>query len=325
MASAATFRQGIYKTRTVRRFARWLDPVPDPPLAVEIGVDRLAAVRWAGNGSVDDMAIEPLPPGAVVPSVVEPNLADAETVRIAMSNVCKRLCAEDEDVAMLLPDPVIRVFVQHFEEFPRSPQEALPMLRWKLKKSVPFGVDETLFSYMRQAPREGGVDVLTGFARLHIVREYEELAESVGLRAGVILTSSLAAVALLEEQNTTLLARVSDTVLTTAIVRDGVLCAYRCTELPARGNDLTPQMLLDEIFPATVYYKEIWQDDIQLIMVAGLGTRLREFIGPLQSEFQCSVKSLWHSSLSEGRIREEVRPFADSELEGLAGLMMNRR
>jgi type IV pilus assembly protein PilM len=324
LASAATFRQGIYKIRGVRRIARWLDAMPDPPLAIEIGVDRLAAIRWARNGGVDDIAIEPVPPGAVVPSAVETNLVDADALRTAISNVCRRLRAKDEDVAMLLPDPVIRVFVQHFEEFPRSPQEALPMLRWKLKKSVPFGADDTVLSYMRQAPREGGVDVLTAFARLRIVREYEELAESAGLRAGVILSSSLAAVALLEEHKTTLLARVSGSVITTAIVRDGILCGYRCTELPAHGNDLTPQMLLEEIFPATIYYQDNWNEGIQLIQVAGLRTRLPEFVGPLQSEFQCSVKPLLHSAVSEGRIPELARPLADNELEGLAGWMMNR-
>jgi len=45
------------------------------------------------------------------------------------------------------------------------------MLRWKLKKSVPFEADETLISYMRQAPREAGVDVLTALARLRIIRD----------------------------------------------------------------------------------------------------------------------------------------------------------
>src|SRR6266850_594675 len=94
---------------------------------------------------------------------------------------------------MILPDPVIRVFVQHFEEFPRSPQEAVPMLRWKLKKSVPFEADETLISYMRQSPREDGVDVVTALARLRIIREYESLAEGVGLRPGIVLSSPVAA------------------------------------------------------------------------------------------------------------------------------------
>ena len=72
------------------------------------------------------------------------------------------------------------------------------MLRWKLKKSVPFEVDETLISYMRQTPREDGVDVVTALSRLRIIREYETLAENAGLYPGVVLSSSLAAVALLQ-------------------------------------------------------------------------------------------------------------------------------
>jgi len=172
---------------------------------------------------------------------------NVDALRTAISNVCGRLHAKDEDVAMLLPDPVIRVFVQHFEEFPRSPQEALPMLRWKLKKSVPFGVDETVLSYMRQAPREGGVDVLTAFARLRIVREYEELAESVGLRAGVILSSSLAAAALLEEHTTTLLARVpvypgAASPKTSAGVNSNTEFAARDWTLPAQAS---PELVID--------------------------------------------------------------------------------
>jgi type IV pilus assembly protein PilM len=324
LATGATFRQGIYKSRGVRRIARWLDAMPNPQLGIEIAVDRLGAVRWAHDGSVDDVVTEPLPPESIVPSAVESNLVNAEPLLAAISKICKRLHTKDEDVVMLLPDPVIRVFVQHFEEFPRSPQEALPMLRWKLRKSVPFGVDETVLSYMRQAPREGGVDVLTAFARLSIVREYEELAESVGLRPGVILSTSLAAVAVLEEHSTTLLARVSDTVLTSAIVRDGMLCGYRCTELPARGNDLTPEMLLQEMFPSTVYFEDVWHANIQSISLAGLNARLPEFVGPLQREFKCPVKSLLQSAVSEGRIRKDARPLADSELEGMAGWMMNR-
>ncbi len=83
-----------------------------------------------------------------------------------------------EDIALILPDPVIRVFVQHFDEFPRSAAEAEPMLRWKLKKSVPFEVDETLISFMRQSPRDEGVDIVTALSRLRIIREYEALGRS---------------------------------------------------------------------------------------------------------------------------------------------------
>jgi type IV pilus assembly protein PilM len=322
--SSATFRQGIYQSELARKVARWLEAMPHPPLALEISQDRIAAARWTRTGGLDDYAIEALPNGALMPSAVETNIVDSTAVRGAIAAVMSKLRAKDEDIALLVPDPVIRVFVQHFEQFPRSPQEAEPMLRWKLKKSVPFEADETVISYMRQAPREDGVDVVTALARLRIVREYEALVEGVGLYPGVVMSSSLAAVTLLDDRHPTLLARVSGLALTTAIVREGVLCGYRCTELPAQNVDLTPQMLLEEIFPVAAYYQDTWREGIQSVRVAGLGHRLPDFVGPLEDEFKCEVRSLLHSAVSEGRIPDDAQALADREADGLVGWMLHR-
>ena len=324
MSSSATFRQGIYQSELARKVARWLEAMPHPPLALEISQDRIAAARWTRAGGLDDYAIEALPNGALMPSAVETNIVDSTAVRSAIAAVMSKLRAKDEEIALLVPDPVIRVFVQHFEQFPRSPQEAEPMLRWKLKKSVPFEADETVISYMRQAPREDGVDVVTALARLRIVREYEALVEGVGLYPGVVMSSSLAAVTLLDDRHPTLLARVSGLALTTAIVREGVLCGYRCTELPAQNVDLTPQMLLEEIFPVAAYYQDTWREGIQSVRVAGLGHRLPDFVGPLEDEFKCEVRSLLHSAVSEGRIPDDAQALADREADGLVGWMLHR-
>jgi type IV pilus assembly protein PilM len=308
----------------VRRITRWLDATPHPPLALEITPERVAAARFGRTGALDGYAVETLPQGAIVPSAVESNIGNPGAVKLAVSNAFARLKAKDEDIALILPDPVIRVFVQHFDEFPRSANEAEPMLRWKLKKSVPFEVDETLISYMRQSPREDGVDIVTALARLRIVREYEALAEALELRPGVVLSSSLAAITLLDDQKPTLLARVSANSLTTAIVREGVLCGYRCTELPAQGLDLTPQMLLEEIYPVAAYYQDTWREGVQSVTLTGLGSRLPEFVPPFQEEFHCEISSLLHSAVAGGRVHDDVRPLAERELEGLVGWAMHR-
>jgi len=308
----------------MRKLALWLDAPPHPPIALEIAADRISGARFTRTGALDGFAVEALPPGAITPSAVETNIINQAAVRAAMQGVSERLRAKNEVTALLLPDTVVRVFVQHFEQFPRSAKEAIPMLRWKLKKSVPFEVDETLISYMRQAPREGGVDVVTALGRLRIVREYESAAEQAGLQAWVVLSSSLAAVALLADQRPALLARVSGSALTTAIVREGVLCGYRCTELPAQGGLLTPQMLLEEIYPVAAYYQDTWQEGIQSVRVAVLGTRLQEFVPPLETEFRCEVHSLLHTAISEGRVSSDARPLAERELEGLVGWMMQK-
>lgn len=324
MSSVATFQRGLYKSTFGRGLLRWLDATPHPLLAIEIALDRVSGARWSRGGALEAYAVDALPPGALVPSAVEQNVVNVPALKAAVAGVCSRLSAKGESVALILPDPVIRVFVQHFDEFPRSQSEAEPMLRWKLKKSVPFEVDETVISYFRQPPREAGVDVVTALARTKIVREYESLVESVGLHPGVVLNSSLAAVALLTDARPTLLARISGTALTTVIVRDGVLCGYRCTELPARGTDLTPHMLLEDVFPVAAYYQDTWQEGIQSVRIAGLGARLPEFVPPLEGEFHCEVRSLVHNAMSDGRIPADARPLAERELDGLIGWMMHR-
>ena len=120
------------------------------------------------------------------------------------------------------------------------------------------------------------------------------------------------------------MARISGTSLTTAIVREGNLGCFRCTELPSHAAELRPQVLLEEIFPVAAYYQDTWREGIQSVRLSGLGSRLPEFIRPLEDEFHCEVRSLLHTAVSEGRIREDARPLADRELEGLAGWMLHR-
>jgi type IV pilus assembly protein PilM len=307
----------------VRNAARWMQTLAHPPLAIEITQDRLAAVRWTAKGTLGEVAIEPLPPGALVASPVEANFIDPKAAETALTALCERLQSRNEDVALLIPDSVIRVFIQHFDEFPRSDRDALPMLRWRLKKSVPFDIEETQISYMRQAPRERGVDIVVAVARQRVVAEYAALAAAVRLRAGVILSSSLAAVALLQGQAASLVVRMCDNTLTTAIARDGILCAYRCTELPVAIADLTPQILLDEIFPVAAFYQDRWREGIQLVQIAGLADRLPEFADVLEQEFHCQVQALLESTALQSADRVSVARLVEQDLQGLAGWMLN--
>ena len=325
MSEGNSIRQGIYQSPIVRRMARWFDAIPHPMIACEIAMDYVAAARWARTGmSLEGFAIEALPPGSILPTAAESNLIQADVVRAAVSRVFSRLQAKGEDVALLLPDAVIRVFVLHFDVFPRKSEEAIPMLRWRLKKSVPFEAEETLISYMRQAPRAGGVDIVTGLARLRIVREYESLMESLGMSPGVVMSSTLAALPLLSDGKPALLARVAGSILTTAIVREGVLCGYRCITLPADAMHLTPQALLDEIYPLTAYYQDSWSEGIAQVRLAGLGNRTEEFRGPLERELHCPVGSLLSAALAEGRVRTDEQPLADRDMDALIGWTLNR-
>ena len=144
---------------------------------------------------------------------------------------------------------------------------------------------------------------------------------AAGLRPGIVVSSSIAAMALLGDERPTLMVRIAGGALTTAIARGGILCGYRCTELPVQGGALSPRALLDEIFPVAAYYQDTWKEEIRSVEVAGLSKRLPEFLPLLGQEFRCPVNSLLRSAVTAGRIPEHFRSLAERELEGLLGWM----
>jgi type IV pilus assembly protein PilM len=325
MLTAEGIRQGIFRSAAVRRFAKWLDVAPHPLIACEVAPGYIAAARWNRAGAaIESLAVEPLPPGAIKPSAVETNLAGSAEIRAAIERVLERIQPKTRDVALFLPDPVIRVFVLHFDVFPRAASEALPLLRWRLKKSVPYEPDETVISYMRQAAREEGVDIVTALARMKIVREYEQLLQLAGMSPGMVMSSTLAALPLLNDRKPALLARVAGKAMTAAIVREGILCGYRCVDLPAEEAEITPQALLDEIYPLAAYYQDSWHEGVAMVGLAGLTGRIEEFREPLERELHCPVGGLLSAAASEGHISSELQPLVERELDALVGWTLYR-
>jgi type IV pilus assembly protein PilM len=306
-------------------FLRWLDAVPHPSLVCEIARGHVAAARQPHRrlGS-ERFAVELVPEGAVVPSPVEPNVADAAAVGEALDRVLGRVDGHSQELALLVPDQVVRVFHLQFDTFPRRVQEAVPLIRWRLRKSVPFDVEETVVSYLLQAAPREGVEVLAAVARQGIVRQYEDLVKAQGFAPGIVLSSTLATLPLLEADQPTLLARLSGSTLTTVVVRKAVLCVYRCAEMLADATRLEPEALLEEIYPALAYYQDTWQESLHQIRLAGLGARLEEFRRPLERELGCPVQPVLASAALEEPLAGEAKALVDRHCEALIGWMMNR-
>ena len=297
----------------------WMDALPHPAVVLEVTQDHVAAARWDARGyKLEAHAIEPVPPGAIQPSAVEVNITGGDAVQSALSAVLDRVDAHFGDVALLVPDPVVRVFILPFEIFPRNAEEAVPMLRFRLKKSVPFDVEETVVSFMRQTAKDGGLEVVAALARQRVLKEYEALAERAGLAPGVILSSTLASLPLLDEQGASLLLRISGRHLTTVIVRGHTICVYRSGEMSSGAADLPLPSLLEEIFPAVAYYQDTWNGNLERVRLAGFGARENEVREMLRHELNCGVLALGESV--EGLVLpEQAAGLLARNLEGLVG------
>jgi type IV pilus assembly protein PilM len=222
-----------------------------------------------------------------------------------------------------VPDPVVRVFILPFENLPRRAEDALPLLRWRLKKSVPFDVEETSVSWSRQTTRPGTLEVVAAVARQRIVREYEQLVEGLQAQPTVVLSSTLATLPLVGETGSTLLMRMSGRTLTTAIVRGSTVCLYRSTEMPAVAAQLDPKWVLEEAFPAAAYYQDTWGESIERALLAGFVGRQDVFEAALENELKIPARSL-ATVEAVSKFDRSVQDLMQQSLDPLVGWMANQ-
>ena len=84
---------------------------PAPAIAVEIACNRVSAASldWrAGQPVVATHAIEPLPDGALVPSLTAVNAHDRATVAAALGRVFERI-GRPRRIGLIVPDVIAKV------------------------------------------------------------------------------------------------------------------------------------------------------------------------------------------------------------------------
>src|ERR1700758_4477002 len=122
-----------------------------PGLACEIAADRVLAGRAADRGRMVEMsAARELAPGTVVPDLTESNLRDGSALRQAIQSAMGSVGAKSRDLIAILPDTAVRAGGLDFETLPAKPEEAEAVVRFRLKKSLPFDLDEARISYHSQ-------------------------------------------------------------------------------------------------------------------------------------------------------------------------------
>src|SRR5208337_5082724 len=94
-----------------------------------------------GPGQPPVYAFEPLPAGALTPGIGEQNLHAPEAVAAAIRNALGQVSPRTRAVTVVLPDTAARVFVLDFDSLPGRAAEALPVLRFRLRKMIPFDVE----------------------------------------------------------------------------------------------------------------------------------------------------------------------------------------
>ena len=234
--------------------------IQDPPPEFVFELSE-AGIAYARGGQTD---FEPLAPGVLTPSPVDDNLPYPERAAEVLEKIAmqhgggpgsKRGATgaagtkapgktKPRRAAVVLPDHAARVSVLDFDSFPANAGEQLALVRFRVKKTVPFDIDSAAVSYFPQ-PVEGAgkkVEVVTVTVALEVLARYEALFRSAGYHPGEITTSGLAALNLYPQASGSddapgVLAKLAGRVLTVMVIAGGRLRLFRCLALDEASEE----------------------------------------------------------------------------------------
>ena len=242
---------------------------PKPKLACEISADRILAGRVSDSGDViTTFTSRALAPGAVVPDLTESNLPTRIKVSEAIQEAMVTLADRSRDVIAVLPDAAVRVALLDFDTLPTKAEEAESVMRFRLKKSLPFDVDAAKVSYHAQVSGNG-VKVVAAVALKSVIEDYEAAFRDAGYSPGVVMPSMLAALGAADSEKPTLVVKVDAETTSIAILDKGQMLLFRTLENPL-GAAISGEQLAEEIYPSIVFFQDTYQLNIEQIYIAGL-------------------------------------------------------
>ena len=209
-----------------------------------------------------------LAPGSVVPDLIEANLRQPDAVYEAIRDTLGSIGGRSHDVIAVLPDAAVRVVLLDFETLPSKREEAEGVVRFRLKKSLPFDVDKAKVSYHVQ-PSNVGVRVIAAVALANVVEDYEAAFREAGYQPGVVMPSMLAALGAAHADQPSLVIKVDARTTSIAILDGQQLLLFRTLE-NTRGVTITGEQLAEEVYPSVVFFQDTYHLNIGQIFVAGL-------------------------------------------------------
>jgi type IV pilus assembly protein PilM len=227
-------------------------------------------------------------PGVLLVSPLHDNIQQPQVLVDRIRSLAPANGNRKRRAAVILPDYCARVAVLDFDTFPSDFEEQQALVRFRLKKSVPFEVDTAMVSYVEQ-PRVGAkVEVLAAVISSDIVVQYEAPFRAAGFHPGLVTTSSLAALNLLAPDGITLLVKLSGRVLSVLVLQDNAVNLARCVEMEGGRLDDIESVL----HPTIAYIEDELKGRPKQIWLAGFGPEMEEMGPRWEKEWGVAVQAI---------------------------------
>ena len=269
---------------------------PPPLFVFEFSADSVSAVRRnPKNHAVETKEYRDLPPGVLDPAPGRPNVLQPDALEETVREMLDQLGpVRRPDVAVILPDASSRLTVLDFDQLPSDANERVDLIRWRLKKTVPFDIELARISYHTWSAGKGA-STLVAATPPEVVRQYEQPFEHAGLWPGYISLSSLSALNLLPDGEMTLFAKLVGGSMTMAAVERGVVRMIRWVELAPGSGRLGSDVwssVSGDLYPTLVFVNDKFETPVAKLVLCGFGASDPGLYQQLTSDLGCDVEPL---------------------------------
>jgi type IV pilus assembly protein PilM len=291
---------------------RWTKE-PPPEYFFEVSQRGIA---WAHPRNGGAVRLHPFVENALDVSPVQPNMLRFNILESGVPNVSGKNNQRRVKAGLVVPDYAVRISVLDFEEFPSDEEQRLALVRFRLKKAVPFSIDEAQVSCSIQSadPEQKRYEVLAAAIFRPVLDEYEGLLRSRGFQIGLVLPSSIATLPLCScaGLELSLLAKLSGEILSILLLEGQRIRLARCVDLRSEENsDDDHESVITTLLHQTLAYAEDeLGESVRHLLLCGFN-RNGEAIG---SSIQNELGLSWEPLLSR-------LGTPSQENAGLLGLM----
>ena len=266
--------------------AKFMQDAP-PAYAFELSE---AGVAWALRHG--DIQFREFEPGMIAVSPARDNvlMPEAFTARIRQLVDGANQRAKRRPAAVILPDHSARVQVLDFDSFPTDAEDQVALIKFRVKKSVPFDIDSATVSYHVQpaAQAKKKVEVVAALMSLEIVARYEAPFRAAGLSPGFVTTSALAALNLMPATGLNILTKLSGNILSVLAVDGSRLKLVRTVEL----ESIASEEILAVLHPTLAFLEDEMHSKVDKVLLCGFGHDTVQFAVECEAELNVPVEAL---------------------------------
>lgn len=287
---------------------------PRPRVACEVSAERVVSAR-AGDGgqSLEAVSAQNLAAGTVTPGLQHANVAAREALVSALRDSLAAVAGRSRDITLVIPDASTRILLLDLDTLPEKREDADSVVRFRLKKSLPFDVDASAVSFDRHAA-ESGVRVVAAVTPKSVLEEYEAVVRDAGYNPGAVLPSMIAALGVVDGSRPTMVIKVESGTTTFAIVDNHQLLLYRALE--NGGTAVTGESLVDDVNTSLVYFEDRYGISVERVLVTGVQSA--QSLQAVFSNSNIRVEELVTSSVMGAAVGSVSR----SALAGVAGALV---